>query len=322
MTTTLPDLKVTITPEATIFEGLANVRRYDRPTPAEIAHYVASVVGPEAAAVRVAVVASEADFAELSRALDGSGIELAHERSSGRHALVDAHAATDPDPAPHPDPIDDPIEVTRPTEADGARRMTVWSMLAVALAALLCVAAVYYTATSLRPAPVDAGDGAGNAVGDAVGNAVGDEAGTEASTRMPSPTPTVISREGLLVEVPAGFSAAPDGDMWRLTGKDPDLRVQLAVDPLFELPPERLIAQVLEEIEADPSVELLDNSAGALTYRETGNDGSQSLWRTWVEAGHQISVGCHTRAAPSQVQQATCTMAMESATFNAEDAAG
>ena len=40
-------LTVTVDDESTIFSGLANVHRYDQPTPADIVSYVRSVLGDD-----------------------------------------------------------------------------------------------------------------------------------------------------------------------------------------------------------------------------------------------------------------------------------
>ncbi|EEI15989.1 type VII secretion-associated protein [Corynebacterium lipophiloflavum] len=315
MTTTVPDIIVTVDSETTTFAGLANVRRHDHPTPAEIAGYIRSVLGPAPGNAHVRVVAEAKDFSLISRALDGYDVELSHEpapaRSGSRHALRDAEPE---------DFFDEgPIEISRPeAEASGIFPLDGWQIVVIGIAAVLCIGAIWATVLALgsggdeftppppQPEPAPASETVG-----------------EASTSEQAPPPTtVISRQGLAVEVPAGFSVEADGDMWRATGRDPDFRLQLAVDPLYQLPPERLLEQIKAEIDADPAVELLNDDGTALTYREDNADGSHALWKTWAEADHQLSVGCHTRAEPTTVHSATCRMAMESATFRAEDAAG
>ncbi|WP_165164575.1 type VII secretion-associated protein [Corynebacterium qintianiae] len=292
MTTTHPDLTISIKQSSTVFEGLANVRRYDRPSASEIANYVRSVVGPSPHGYHVHIEAEEDEFQRVAQALADYDVTLTHDQTQGegRHALKDP----------------EPIEVERPS-ADSGQHRSSWLVAAcVGAVVVLCAGAIWATMSALGrnepEVPV---------------------APEETSTsEEPAPAAVVISREGLMVEAPAGFKVEPDGDMWRASGEDPNFRLQLAVDPLYQLPPAALIEQILTEIENDPQVELLNNEGSALTYRETGTDGSQALWKTWVEGGHHISIGCHSRSAPTQVQAATCRMAVDSATFNAERAAG
>lgn len=335
MTTTHPDLTVTITPDATVFEGLANVRRYDHPSPADIAAYIRSVIGPFPDGTQVHVEAGGDDFARVSEALADYDIVLTRgpredgdgPSGEGRHALKEpaepAEAAEPAEPAEPADWWDDePIQVERPS-ADGAARLhRAWIVGACVVAVALAIAAAIWATMAAL------GDGAGEALPEAPTSAASpSEAVTSAPTSAPAepesaPAGVVIVREGLMVRVPAGFEVEPDGDMWRATGDDPDFRLQLAVDPLYQLPPEELTAQLLRDMDGDPQVELVHNDGRALTYKETGADGSEALWRTWAEGGHHISVGCHTRTAPNQVQSATCRMAMDSAAFDADHADG
>ena len=83
---------------------------------------------------------------------------------------------------------------------------------------------------------------------------------TPSTTRTSAPSPTApapepetvtLSQAGLSVELPAGFALAPDEDMWRATGPDPDLRIQFAVDPLYGVPADAVLDQVEREISDD-----------------------------------------------------------------------
>lgn len=322
MTTVAPDLTVTVTEETTVFEGIANVRRHDHPSPAEIASYIRTVSGPVPQGTHVHVVAPEAESAQIVQALEGSGIDLStepagrgvdHGDGEGRHALA---VAVDADRG-EAWWDDEPIDVARPLVGgadEGVGRW--WPVAAVAAAAVLCGVAILGTVSALER-------GGGEEAAEA-SEPVPAEAPEPVSQPPTSPRPAtaVITRGGLVVEVPAGFSVEPDGDMWRATGQDPNFRLQLAVDPLYQLPGEQLVEQVLREIEQDPQVELVSDDAGVVTYREVNPDGSQALWRTWTEAGNQLSIGCHSRYEPTRVQEATCRMAMDSAVFDADQAAG
>lgn len=341
MTTTvtdsaMPDITVTMVEDATTFEGLITVRRHDRPSPGDVAAYLRSVLGPAPEGAHVHVIAAADDFASMAQALGGYDIELSHESAGpgkeaasrdaaapargGRHALRRAEDNAWWE--------EEPIDITRPAEggtASSRPRLSahLWPGMAVCAAVILCAGAIWATLAALDST-------GGTPTADTVGDSAAPEstaqplpsAAGEASTSEQAPPAMVVSRGGLMVEVPAGFNVEPDGDMWRATGADPDFRLQLAVDPLYGLAAEDLLAEVLREIGQDPAVELLNNEATAITYRESAEDGSQVLWRTWVDGGHQLSVGCHTRSEPTTVHSATCRKAMESAAFNAEQAQG
>ena len=128
-----------------------------------------------------------------------------------------------------------------------------------------------------------------------------------------------IERDGLTVQLPAGFTLEADEGMWRATGDDPNFRLQIAVERLYQLPARTMAEQLLADIEADPEVELVDTDGIAVTYLERAGDGSQSLWKTWPNGTVQLFVGCHTRAEPTVVQRATCRMAMETAEYKGAD---
>ena len=135
-----------------------------------------------------------------------------------------------------------------------------------------------------------------------------------------SESPTVrLEQDGLSVQLPAGFGLDADDGMWRATGGDPDFRLQIAVEHLYQLPAQTMAEQLLADIEADPEVELVDTDGVAVTYLERAADGSQALWRTWPDGAVQLFVGCHTRLEPTVVQRATCRMAMESAAYQGAD---
>ena len=121
------------------------------------------------------------------------------------------------------------------------------------------------------------------------------------------------------MQLPAGFGLEADDGMWRATGGDPDFRLQIAVEHLYQLPAQTMAEQLLADIEADPEVELVDTDGVAVTYLERAADGSQALWRTWPDGAVQLFVGCHTRLEPTVVQRATCRMAMESAAYQGAD---
>ncbi|WP_291313184.1 type VII secretion-associated protein [Corynebacterium sp. UBA2622] len=320
-TGTQPVLTITVTETTVVFGGVANVYRYDRPSAADIASYVRSLLGPEPGGAVVHVVAVEEEVDKLDRAFAGYDITLTAERPGD---------PLDPDGGgvqrATPRAEWDTVQITRPSAGGGPRWVEGnggW-ILAAAVVVVSAVAAGAIWASVGRsgegPASPPRGRDAVTAAGpDAVeddGGVVASREGEWASDGPAEPPTMVVERQGLRVELPAGFSLVPDGGMWRATGGDPNFRLQIAVDELFQLPPAEMLEQVLLDIERDPEVELVGNDGGVVMYLQRAPDGSETLWRTWADGGRQLFVGCHTRYAPTTVQQATCRMAMASAAFD------
>lgn len=307
------ELRVTVSDTATVFSGPFNLHRFDAPSPRDIAAQIRSALGPDTAGARVRITAEPGRAAQIEAALAGSGIAVTCEELP----LVDA-----------PDPPTPELELHRPaSEEPGGRDWAAWAVAAVvAAAAAACAVAVAATTRALH-APVGSAPLTETTVAEtpasltsapvtgSTGTLVTEAAeGASASNEAP-PRTVVLQRDGLHVELPAGFSLEPDGELWRATGLDPDFRLEIAVDELYNLPPETLAEQLRRDLEADPGAELVAVDGQTLTYRELPGDGSEVLWRTWPAGNRQIFVGCHTRTAPTQVQQATCRMAMDSASY-------
>lgn len=121
-----------------------------------------------------------------------------------------------------------------------------------------------------------------------------------------------IEAEGLSVALPSGFHISVDQGLITAVGEDPDLRVLLAADPLFQVPPEVLFQELRAEIEREDTLGDPHEDGGRLSYKESPGDDSHVAWTTWTDLGHQLSVGCHTKAEPTVVQRATCRMAADS----------
>lgn len=297
------ELRVTASDTATVFSGALNLHRFDAPSPRDIAAQIRTALGPDTAGARVRIIAEPERAARIEAALAGSGIAVTCEELS----LIDA-----------PDPPSPGLDLRRPTgEEPGGRDWAVWAVAAVvAAAAAACAVAVAATTRSLHQQPESAPPPETPPETPVV-SAAGSGAAVEgASTSNEAPPRTVVlQRDGLHVELPAGFTLEPDGELWRATGLDPDFRLEIAVDELYNLPPEALAEQLRRDLEADPGTELVAVDGQRLTYRELPGDGSEVLWRTWPAGNRQIFVGCHTRTAPTQVQQATCRMAMDSASY-------
>lgn len=301
-------LTVTMTPSGVVFSGAANVYRYDRPSPPEVAAYIRSTLGPDPAGAVVHVVGREDDVEKLDQALAGYDVVITAERPAEQTASPSAVVG---------DAETETLLIPRPEPGGRPGYAGMYIGAAVVAAAVLAGAAIWATAAR------DPGDAQAVPQPEVSPTSEEAEAASPATPATPAPkSPTVVvQRQGLGVELPAGFTVAPDGDMWRGTGADPDLRIQLAVDNLYDLPPEHMTQQVLRDIEADPEVTLVSNDGSTVMYRQISPDGSETLWKTWADGGHQLFVGCHTRTAATTVQQATCAMAMDSAVFDAEAAA-
>ncbi|MDY5786422.1 type VII secretion-associated protein [Corynebacterium sp.] len=301
-----PALTITMKGAAVIFEGVSNVYRYDRPGPADVAHHVRSVLGAEPGGAVVHVVGEDDDVDALSRALVGYDITLTAE----------------PLPVVAPDTVEDTsteLRVQRPTpdgRSKDGQRGDGWVIAAAAVVVAALAAGAIWSSLSSRVVA----DNTAVSQSSAPTSVAPTASTTPRSTQPATPRTVVVERQGLRVELPAGFTIVPDGDMWRATGDDPDFRLQIAVENLYQLPAEQMVAQVVDEVEADPEVELVSNDGTLVHYTQRSADGSVAEWRTWADGGHQLFVGCHTRQEATTVQKATCRMAMESAEFEPAEA--
>lgn len=304
---TEPALRITATDASTVFTGAAHVHRFDAPSSREIAASVRNVLGPHPDGARVHVAADAVRLREIAYALADYDIVFTAEE-------LPTDPAADPAVDPPADPATDAWEAVAPIEAE--RDLSGWIVLAVALVVSVACAAVVFT-TVVRPVLGIAGrsDESHEVEPPAAEVAVESSLSTESSISNESPATVTLERDGLSVELPAGFALEADGEMWRAVGADPNFRLQIAVEHLYQLPAQTMAEQLLADIEADPEVELVDTDGHAVTYLERAKDGSQSLWKTWPVGGTQLFVGCHTRFEPTTVQRATCRMAMESAQF-------
>lgn len=118
--------------------------------------------------------------------------------------------------------------------------------------------------------------------------------------------------EGLSVVLPTGFQATVEEGLVTATGEDPDLRILLAADSLFNVPARALFDEIKAQVDKDPELRDVSEDAGRLHYIEDPGDGSVVEWTIWEDTGHHMSVGCHTRHDANAVQKAACRMATES----------
>lgn len=103
-------------------------------------------------------------------------------------------------------------------------------------------------------------------------------------------------------------------------GADENLRVTMAIDPLFDADPTAIFAELDATINGDPTLtpaESLGIGRGQeKNYIENPGDGSTVHWIVWIDAGHVFSLGCHTRTAAANLpQRATCRKAAETLTI-------
>ena len=294
----MTELRITSTDASTVITGAANIHRFDAPTSREIAGTVRSVLGPDPHGAPVHIAADPQRLSELTHALADYDIDL----------------TTEPLQPVAPTPDDTPEPFHRPPPPEQESRSGVWIIAAVVAAvALACAAVIWGLNSGKSPGEEEPPPSQPPETQSApVSSPVQEEERAEQ-------TSISIERDGLTVQLPAGFTLEADDDMWRATGSDPNFRLQIAVEHLYQLPARTMAEQLLADIEADPEVELVDTDGISVTYLERAGDGSQSLWKTWPNGTVQLFVGCHTRAEPTVVQRATCRMAMDSAEYKGSD---
>jgi len=142
------------------------------------------------------------------------------------------------------------------------------------------------------------------------GNA--DAAGDAGGDGELNPGEKRLDIEGLSVVLPTGFQATVEEGLVTATGEDPDLRILLAADSLFNVPAKALFGEIKAQVDKDPELRDVSEDAGRLHYIEDPGDGSVVEWTIWEDTGHHMSVGCHTRHNANAVQKAACRMATES----------
>ena len=302
----MTDLRITATDASTVITGATNVHRFDAPTSREIAATVRNALGPHPAGAQVHIAADPQRLRELAHALADYDIDLTTETLEPRAERKHDEAPTDSFRAV-------------PSEPGG--RSGVWIVAAVvAVVALVCAGVIWVLTRGEAAEPASPPVPAAESETPPAPATEEEPEARQTERASVSESPTVrLEQDGLSVQLPAGFGLDADDGMWRATGGDPDFRLQIAVEHLYQLPAQTMAEQLLADIEADPEVELVDTDGVDVTYLERAADGSQALWRTWPDGAVQLFVGCHTRLEPTVVQRATCRMAMESAAYQGAD---
>lgn len=296
----MTELRITATDASTVITGAANIHRFDAPTSREIAGTVRSVLGPDPHGAPVHIAADPQRLRELTHALADYDIDL----------------TTEPLQPVAPTPEDTAEPFHRPPPPEQESRSGVWIIAAVVAVVAFACAAVIWGLTSGK---TQSSGGEEPPPSQPPETQSAPSSSPVQEEERAEQTSISIERDGLTVQLPAGFTLEADDDMWRATGSDPNFRLQIAVEHLYQLPARTMAEQLLADIETDPEVELVDTDGISVTYLERAGDGSQSLWKTWPNGTVQLFVGCHTRAEPTVVQRATCRMAMESAEYKGAD---
>lgn len=316
-------LTITVTPTVTIIDADTTYFRYDNPSPGALVEYCLTLVGDEPAGHTIAITAEEDFAAELIAASEMVGF-AAYAVVRDDDPLTEEAGAPDQEPPPPSAEGTAPEELTgliRPVEAQAAPSFS--RLPVVVLGATVSVVlgaglwAVGMSSGHSGPAPGTDVAASDTSASSPAPEPVAEPIAPEPEEAAEAAETVVLAQDGLEVTLPAGFHLEAHDDMWKAEGDDPDFRLQLAIDDLYGLPGDQLLQQVEREISMDEELELVAVDDHHIEYRQYAVDGSEATWVTWVEGDMQLSVGCHTRFAPTTVQRATCHMAYESATYTA-----
>lgn len=310
-------LTITVLDTATIFEGPDTVYRYDLPGTGVTEGWALAAVIDQARElcslhwpdVEIIIDADESGTEILTRTLLNKGV-AAYPTEALRET-----------PLPE-DPGDEEIEIRRPT-GNGRHRFTGTGLGLRPLHLVIPVVVVLlgglgWWALGDPPPP----GGADTAADSVTGGADPAAEPTDPEPAAPAPTEVVLEHEHLRLLAPTGFRIDDTDGALLATGDDPGLRIHLAADPVHGVPDEAVHREIEAMTDHDPTLDGLRHDpaeAGdrmVLRYRELPGDGSEVDWATWIDAGHQISVGCHTRTTPTLPQKAACRMAVDSLSLN------
>lgn len=148
--------------------------------------------------------------------------------------------------------------------------------------------------------------------------------GQATPTTTPPPEPAsdmVVEYDRVRMQLPPGFAMAPREDgLLVATGRDPSLRIVVAVDPVYGVDAAAIRTEIAAMVAADPVLSDQPNrnlrpSEPTVEYLEKPGDGSEVHWVAWVASDHQFSVGCHTKAGASLSHRAACRKAVETLEF-------
>lgn len=307
-------LTITVLESATIFEGPDTIYRYDLPGTGIIDGWALAAVIDQAKElcsldwpdVEIIVDADDPTTEVLTRTLLNKGVAAYPSEVLHETPLPEAPAE---------------VTITRPTGGAGRHRLRGGIQpfhLVVGVVVLAIVGLSWWVVGGQSGAGEKAAPGPGST---STTQSTVSEAATKNTQTQENPEPTspgvVLEHERLRIVAPTGFRLEGRGDALLATGDDPGLRIHLAADQVYSVPEEAVEAQIHSMVDTDDALQPLAPERGArgleiIRYLELPGDGSEVIWSTWVEDGHQLSVGCHTRRAPTVPQEAACRMAVDS----------
>ncbi|GAB3706862.1 type VII secretion-associated protein [Corynebacterium nasicanis] len=301
-------LTITVLDTATIFEGPDTVYRYDLPGTGIIDGWALAAVLDQAKElcslhwpdVEIVIDADDPTTEVLTRSLLNKGV-AAYPSEVLRETEI---------------PPPEEVSITRPTESSGRHRLDrpVQPFHVVIGVVVLAIVGLSWWVVGGPAAPAEP---APEPVAPSSTTPPPTQDATVASTsREPAPR-SVLEHERLRLEAPTGFRIEQREGLLYATGEDPALRIHVAADPVYSVPSEAVEAQIHAMIDHDDTLHPLDPERAArgvqvIRYREEPGDESTVTWHAWIENGHQLSVGCHTRQAPTLPQEAACRMVLDS----------
>lgn len=344
-------LTITILEEATVFEGAETVYRYDLVPPVLAEPWALTAVVEQAQAVLMAgeqpaqtrvvtgVMEGAPGYEEAANAAEavrgavqemewGVGVSPEGGRQEPREEVT---------PVPTVEPTAPTIGAVRrhgssghrPTLGRSAQRAPGWRRFTWLHAAMVGVIIAVMGLSWWAMEENRAGEAlmvreeiVGSVVdateSDRAASTTGEAADAPRPAAPSEPTTVVHEIGGVRVSTAAGFWGELEEGGVVLRGEDEGLRIRVSADPVFGVPVEAVLREVMDTVERDPTLSAVEpgvpprGEGEKVRYREDPGDGSVVQWSTWVEAGRHVSVGCHTRAAATVVQRAACRIAEDS----------
>ncbi|AKK02324.1 type VII secretion-associated protein [Corynebacterium epidermidicanis] len=306
-------ITITVLDTATVFDGPEHIYRYDLPGSGIVSGWALTAVSDQIKTIAgdhwpdIEVVISGEDPAVemLTRTLLNKGLA-----AYPAEAIAQAEA---------------PVEITRPTK--GRNRTRSWrpSLFHAAIAVvIISVIGVSWWGLEAESTPQQKATSMPQS-----------HDGLDSSQKSLSAVPAkpaenhgaagaagaagkIVEHDRIRVQLPSDFTMAPreDGKLVAV-GRDPNLRILIAVDPIYGVSPEAVRREVELMVSRDPALsplasENLRGQTQTIDYHEDPGDGSNVRWVSWVEQEHQFSVGCHSRFEITVPHRATCRMAVDS----------
>lgn len=288
-------ITVTVLENATIFEAEEQVHRYDLPCSGILAGWAVAAVVEQIKVIadgrwpdiEVAISGNDRAVEVLSRTLLNKGV-----------AAYDAEALEEDD-------ADEFLPLTRPTSGKTKIALPRPNMLHIAVGVvIMLVLGVSWWGIDVTSQPI------------AKGQPV-----QEPEQHSANDAGIVVEFDRVRVKLPVGYRLGPREDgLLVATGQDPELRILIAIDPVYGVDAGVVRTEIAAMVAEDPSLteqpsRNLRPAEPTVEYQEQPGDGSTVHWVAWVAKEHQFSVGCHSKAAVSASQRGACKMAVESLDF-------